>query len=85
MNEEKQLNIIDLLSILSFYIALLNLDMNITQNDIEKQTQDIDSRVNQHLHGILNEIHLHLEDQDKKLQVIEKQLEELKNDSRRNL
>ena len=79
------MNFADLLNLMSFYIGLLNLDMNITQNDIEKQTAEIDSRVNEHLHQVLNELHLHLEDQDKKLQVIEKQLEELKNDSRRNL
>ena len=81
MNEQEQLNFVDLLSVMSFYIGLLNLDMNITQNDIEKQTAEIDSMVNEHLHQVLNEIHSHLEDQDKRLSIIEKHLEELKNDS----
>ena len=81
MNDEGQLNFIDLLSVLSFYIGLLNLDMNITQNDMAEQTSDIDRRVNEHLHEVLDEIHAHLEIQDIKLAEIQKQLEVLKNDS----
>ena len=77
MSDEGQLNFIDLLSVLSFYIGLLNLDMNITQNDIERQTAEIDERVNQHLHEVLNEIHTHLENQDTKLAEIQKQLKEM--------
>lgn len=82
MTDNGQLDFVDLLSIMSFYIALLNLDMNITQNDIAEQTAEIDRRVNEHLHGVLDEIHQHLQDQDNKLSVIQKQLEEFKNDSR---
>ena len=81
MNDEGQLNFIDLLSVLSFYIGLLNLDMNITQNDMEVQTAEIDKRVNQHLHDVLDEIHTHLKDQDARLAEIQRQLEVLKNDS----
>ena len=79
MNDEGQLNFIDLLSVMSFYIGLLNLDMNITQNDMAEQTADIDKRVNEHLHEVLDEIHTHLADQDIKLSDIQKQLEELEN------
>ena len=82
MNDDGQLNFIDLLSVMSFYIGLLNLDMNITQNDMAEQTADIDKRVNEHLHEVLDEIHTHLADQDLKLSEIQKQLEELKNDNR---
>lgn len=85
MNENGQLDFIDLLSIMSFYIGLLNLDMNISQNDIAEQTTEIDKRVNEHLHEILNEIHNHLQEQDIKLSDIQKRLEELNNDSGRNL
>ena len=85
MSENGQLNFIDLLSIMSFYIGLLNLDMNITQNDIAEQTSEIDNRVNIHLHEVLNEIHNHLQEQDIKLSEIQKELEEIKNDNRRNL
>ena len=84
MNDDGQLNFIDFLSIMSFYIGLLNLDMNITQNDIAEQTADIDKRVNEHLHEVLNEIHSHLQEQDIKLSDIKKELEDLKNDSRRD-
>lgn len=80
MNNNGQLDFIDILSILSFYIALLNLDMNITQNDMAEQTAEIDERVNEHLHNVLDEIHAHLESQDFKLSDIQKQLEELRND-----
>ena len=80
MNDDGQLNFIDFLSIMSFYIGLLNLDMNITQNDIAEQTADIDKRVNEHLHEVLNEIHSHLQEQDIKLSDIKKELEDLKND-----
>ena len=82
MNDNGQLNFIDLLSIMSFYIGLLNLDMNITQNDMERQTADIDKRVNEHLHDVLDEIHEHLQDQDERLSYIQKQLEEIKNGNR---
>ena len=82
MNDEGQLDFLDWISVMSFYIGLLNLDMNITQNDMAEQTADIDKRVNEHLHEVLDEIHTHLTDQDIKLSEIQKQLEELKNDSR---
>ena len=82
MNEERQVDFIDLLSIMSFYIGLLNLDMNITQNDIEKQTSDIDRKVNEHLQDVLKIIQEHLKDQDLKLSQIQKQIGELKNDSK---
>ena len=85
MNENGQLNFIDLLSVLSFIIGLLNLDMNITQNDIAEQTADIDKRVNERLHEVLDEIHTHLQEQDSRLSDIQKLLEETKNDNRRNL
>ena len=85
MNENGQLNFIDLLSVMSFIIGLLNLDMNITQNDIAEQTADIDKRVNERLHEALKDIHTHLQEQDSRLSDIQNQLEELRNDSRRNL
>ena len=81
MTDNGQLDFLDIISILSFYIALLNLDMNIDQNDMAAQTAEIDKRVNEHLHDVLDEIHSHLESQDFKLSAIEKRLEEMKNDS----
>jgi len=79
MTDNGQLEFLDLLNIMSFCIGLLNLDANITQNDMAEQTADIDKRVNEHLHEVLNEIHLHLESQDTRLSVIEETLKEIKN------
>ena len=62
MNE--QLSFIDLLSIMSFCIGVLNLDLNVTADDIDKQTQTL-----------LNEIHAHLEQQDNKLDMILRRLD----------
>ena len=64
MNE--QLSFIDLLSIMSFCIGLMNLEINITQEDIDNQTQTL-----------LNEIHSHLDIQDSKLDNIITRLEKL--------
>ena len=78
MTDNGQLDFLDLISILSFVIGLENLEMNITQNDIERQTADIDERVNDHLNSVLMEIHTHLEEQDVKLSAIEEKLKEIK-------
>lgn len=66
MNEKEQLSFIDLLSIMSFCIGLMNLEINITQEDVDNQTQTI-----------LNEVHAHLEMQDKRLDDIISRLENL--------
>lgn len=63
MNSNEQLNLIDLLSILSFLIALENLGMNISQSDLDDKTK-----------LLLDEIHGHLEKQDEMLQRIERKL-----------
>jgi hypothetical protein len=75
---QKQLDFIDLLSIMSFCINLANLDENLTQSD----KQDLTDELNNKMHLALQEIHTHLKEQDNK---IDKILEELSNDSRRNL
>ena len=72
MNEREQLSFIDLLSILSFCIGLMNLDINITQEDVDNQTQIL-----------LNELHGHLEMQDNKLDNIIRRLEYLENEKDR--
>lgn len=68
MNENEQLSFIDLLSIMSFLIGVMNLDLNVTAEDIDSQTQTL-----------LNEIHAHLEIQDNKLDNIIERLEKLEN------
>ena len=64
MNEQDQLSFIDLLSIMSFCIGVMNLDLNITAEDIDSQTQTI-----------LNDIHAHLKEQDNKLDEIKRRLD----------
>lgn len=68
MNDREQLSFIDLLSIMSFCIGVMNLDLNVTAEDIDNQTQTL-----------LNEVHTHLEMQDNKLDNIIERLERLEN------
>lgn len=68
MNQNEQLSFIDLLSILSFCIGVMNLDLNVSAEDIDNQTQTL-----------LNEMHSHLEVQDSKLDNIIQRLEFLEN------
>ena len=71
---DKQLSFIDLLSIASFVIGLQNLDLNVTQEDAQNLMNSIDEKTN----TILNEIHKHLEMQDKKLTEILEIIEVIK-------
>ena len=75
MNENinSQLNFMDILSIMSFYISLKNLDENLSQNDKQELQKDLTDKTNL----LLKEVHAHLENQDKK---IDKILEELGHD-----
>lgn len=59
MNESKQLDFIDLLSIMSFAISIMNFDENISQSDLADSADKL-----------LNEIHSHLQEQDEKLDKI---------------
>ena len=80
MNDQGQLDIIDILSVASFYIGLLNLQENLTQGD----KQDIQDDLSQKADYLLSEIHRHLEEQDVRLSRIEKLLEVNQNDNRRD-
>ena len=64
---------LDILTIMGFCIGLQNLDLNISQENLDNQTQELDAR----LHKVVDDIHQHLALQDKK---IDKILEVLKND-----
>lgn len=74
MNNTGQLDFLDLISILSFCIAVMNLDENINQGDLADSADKL-----------LNEIHGHLKEQDIKLDHIIRELEELKNGSSGNI
>ena len=76
-----ELTFLDTLSIMSFLIGVQNLDLNVTQED----AQNIQHKSDANAHLILNEIHKHLETQDAKIDYIIKELEELKNGTKRNI
>lgn len=70
-----QLAFLDIISIMSFCISLMNLDENLSQGD----KQDLQNDLAEKMEIILQEIHGHLEKQDIK---IDKILEEVSNDNR---
>ena len=72
MNERNQLDLMDILNVLSFYIGLLNLQENLTQSDKQDLMHEFDTQTA----TILKEIHKHLEVQDNKIDYILKRLEE---------
>lgn len=80
----KQLEFLDILTIMSFCIALQNLDLNISAEDIANSSAEIEKVVNERLEKALEDIHGHLSVQDTKLSLILNMLEE-RNDSRGNL
>ena len=72
------IDILDLITVLSFLISIENLDQNLTQNDKQELQQDLSEKAER----LLNEIHGHLEAQDKRLSEIIERLEKIENDSR---
>lgn len=68
-----QLTFIDAIGLMSFWVGLQNLGLNIDQNDLAEQTSEIDAKAEAHVNNALAEIHAHLEAQDAKLnQIIER-------------
>lgn len=78
MTNTGQLDFLDLISIMSFVIALMNLDENMTQGDKQELLEKFSSKAD----SLLSEIHEHLEEQDIKLDLI---MEELRNGTERNI
>lgn len=74
MNENSQLEFMDIISLLSFWISIKNLNENLSQND----KQELQKNLADKAELLLKEIHSHLESQDKK---IDKILEEVRHDS----
>ena len=68
--ENGELTFLDLIAIVSFLVGLENLELNITQEDMDKQTADLDAHVNEQIQKALAEIHSHLEEQDNKIDEI---------------
>lgn len=69
---------LDMLTLMGFCIGLQNLDLNISQDNLDNQTKELDAK----LREIVDDIHQHLTDQDAKIDRI---LEVLSDDSRRDL
>ena len=67
-----QLDFLDVLNIMSFVIGLMNSDENLTQNDKQDLMQELNAKSDK----LLEEIHKHLTEQDKKIDSI---LKEVKN------
>ncbi len=64
--ENGEFTFLDMVSLLSFLIGIMNLDENLTQGDKQELQQDLSNKADL----LLNEIHSHLETQDKKLDEI---------------
>lgn len=71
--ENGEITFLDLISIMSFCIGLENLDMNITQEDMQKTTSELDSALRREV----EDIHSHLAIQDAKLNHIVRLLEDI--------
>ena len=68
--ENGNLTFIDLISLISFVIGLQNLELNISQNDLQEQTQEINGAADKLVKDALEEIHRHLQEQDAKIERI---------------
>lgn len=67
-----ELTFLDIVALLSFFVALQNLNMNLTQTDKQELQQDLANKTDQ----LLQEVHQHLETQDAKIDQILSILEE---------
>ena len=69
----RELDLMDILSIASFLIAVQNLDLNVSGDDMHRQTNELTER----LEKAINDIHEHLTVQDAKLNIILNRLEDV--------
>lgn len=76
--ENGQFTFLDSLALISFVVGIMNYNENLTQSD----KQDLQNELNQKVDFILKNIHKHLEEQDRNIQMI---LEVVKNDRGRDL
>lgn len=65
---------LDLVGLISFFIGLENLGMNISQTDLQTETQRLDKKVDEKVQAALTEIHSHLEQQDAKIEELLRRL-----------
>ena len=72
-----ELTFIDIISIVSFLVGVQNLDLNITQEDVQNVASAFDKRMEE----AISDIHEHLSVQDTKLNIILNKLEVMENGS----
>ena len=66
---------LDILTVMSFFIGVQNLDLNIAQEDLDNQTQEFDKK----LRTVVDDIHQHLKDQDRKIDEILRRMDNANN------
>ena len=64
--EGGQWTFLDIITLISFMVGVMNLEENLTQGDKQDLMQEFDTKAS----SLLKEIHSHLEDQDNKLNQI---------------
>ena len=60
------LTFLDIINLMSFMIAIMNLNENLTQGDKQELLESLSNQTSE----LLNEIHSHLKEQDKKIDSI---------------
>ena len=70
--ENGEFTFLDMLAIMSFWVGVENLNMNLTQEDKQDLQKDLADKAD----ILLKEIHAHLESQDEKIDFIMKRLED---------
>ena len=76
--EQGEWTFLDIVSLISFVVGLQNLGLNVTQENLDRQTMDLKKEVDEEVSIMLNEIHSHLEEQDRKIDLIIERLEKEK-------
>ena len=66
---------LDIVTIISFFIGLENLGLNISQDDLQRESEKLDKTMRESV----EDIHHHLEVQDRKLNQILEELEDGRN------
>ena len=61
---------LDTIGIISFVVGLQNLGLNVSQENLDKQTMELKEQVDAKVELALSEIHKHLEEQDRKIDII---------------
>ena len=74
--DSSQLDILDVLSVLSFLIGVENLEYNISQDDMQRATERLDTALREEV----RQIHEHLNEQDLKLNYITSMIREIQNE-----